>query len=723
MSVEFSLPDTQETQEEQLALPKYQCPICSRRYKRREHLSRHTSSHTAERPHRCSSCNGAFQRADVLKRHHRTCTGGNSRSGARRRACDRCARQKKACSSQDPCQSCTRKGIACHYLLSSENIETPGRNGPLDPIQPARGTNQNEGATSAGMTLPFGITSEDLQAFATNSLEDILSPSGLGQTAPSWLELFGPPSDRILCEDLSTTHGHHSLYFLDRFTSNTGLVASFECGTQDQREQVASALELEALHTNIPEHLISSGLPLDMVPPLVENISDFSTDSCLPLNWLGDPLSLKTHEILLLIEEVVTIKPRNSAVTLDWSAALKNSCLQFFSPRNLRRLLGLYWAIWHPNVNFVHRPTFDPISAKPALLAAMALMGAFMSPDMPDNEDARMWLNCVEEIVFIDDDFNSDLSNRSSGSLAAHRRKIQILQAAFVVCLLQTWEGTDSSKGRIRRYRFATLVSTARDIGIATATHLDYADLARHEFEWKEYAAREELIRVFTWIFLLDTAFVIFNNLPPRLVIKEMKMHMASPEVCFQAPTAAQCHDQIQLHLPAGSLYWSFSLRGAFETLSQNSLPPTMSQALADLGHLNLFALTSAIHSQIFQYRSSVSTWQNLTPIHNTLRNWRSAWQLFSSTAFFSVSPHITVNDQHLDPETMWKRVGFPRFCHEYWLLANLMADRLVALGSLQGTDLAALGEGPLDPILNKYDQTSMRQVNDLIMGFQTFQI
>lgn len=84
-----------------------------------------------------------------------------------------------------------------------------------------------------------------------------------------------------------------------------------------------------------------------------------------------------------------------------------------------------------------------------------------MSPDMPDNEDARMWLNCVEEIVFIDDDFNSDLSNRSSCSIATHRRKIQILQAAFVVCLFQTWEGTDCSKGRIRRYRFATLVSVS----------------------------------------------------------------------------------------------------------------------------------------------------------------------------------------------------------------------------------------------------------------------
>jgi hypothetical protein len=84
---------------------------------------------------------------------------------------------------------------------------------------------------------------------------------------------------------------------------------------------------------------------------------------------------LKTHEILLLIEEVVMVKPRNSSVTLDWSPALKDACLHFFSPPNLRRFLGFYWAIWHPNVNFVHRPTFDPLAAKPTVLAAMALIG------------------------------------------------------------------------------------------------------------------------------------------------------------------------------------------------------------------------------------------------------------------------------------------------------------------------------------------------------------
>lgn len=51
------------------------------------------------------------------------------------------------------------------------------------------------------------------------------------------------------------------------------------------------------------------------------------------------------------------------------------------------------------------------------------------------------------------------------------------------------------------------------------------------------------------------------------------------------------------------------------------------------------------------------------------------------------------------------------------------MAERLVIPGPLHGNDFVPLGEGPLDPILNKYDQTSMRQVSELIMGLQTFQL
>ncbi|KAJ5970908.1 uncharacterized protein N7479_000826 [Penicillium vulpinum] len=714
MSTEDSLTGTPETSES----PKYECSLCPKRYKRREHLFRHISSHTSQRPYQCHSCGGAFQRADVLKRHMRTCDGGTPRASTRRRACDRCVRQKKACSSHQPCHGCAKRGAHCWYATDAV-ASSRSQNSPVKDISNDQNMNpQFQPPTStSNTTMPWGFTMENLQNFGTSPTSTFFDPTSMQCASPTWLDFsaLAPQSPATFEPSISNNGTRKSLHFLDKFTSNTGLVSSFDCGTHEQREQVAATLDQQIM-SQLQERIVSlSTLGMDVPSPLIlENNSDTSPANDLPLNWFSDPLSLKTHEILLLIEEVVTIKPRNSSVSLDWSSALKDACLQFFSPSNIRRFLGFYWAIWHPNVNFVHRPTFDMLAAKPTLLAAMALIGACVSPDMPDNEDARTWFNCVEEMVFIDDDFNSDLTCQSSGNMVIQRRKIQAVQAAYIVCLYQNWEGADASKSRIRRYRFATLVSTARDIGITAARHLNYGELGRHEFEWKEYAAREELIRLFTWIFLLDSAFVIFNNLPPRMVIKEIRMHMATPEACFQATTADQCHHQLQLFLPARSLYWTISFRGSFESLCKDDLSVNIRHLLATL----------AIHSQIFQFRSAVGSFQLRDPIRNALSNWRDIWHLFSSTFPQGITPHTTIEDHHIQPEELWKRMGFCRYAPEYWLLAHLMADRLAVLGtSKPENELEPLDKGLLDPILNRYDQTSMRQINDLIMGFQTFQI
>lgn len=70
-------------------------------------------------------------------------------------------------------------------------------------------------------------------------------------------------------------------------------------------------------------------------------------------------------------------------------------------------------------------------------------------------------------------------------------------------------------------------------------------------------------------------------------------MHLATPESCFQALTADECHREIQTHLPRENAYWSLSFRGAFEALAKDTFSPSMRQIIAASGPLNLFALTS----------------------------------------------------------------------------------------------------------------------------------
>lgn len=440
----------------------YQCPICPRHYKRREHLKRHRSSHTSERPHRCPQCDARFQRADVLRRHLQTCLERRGSRGVttRRRACDRCVRQKKACDLQQPCDRCAQQTVECCYSIgvdvtASEERITPASlgNAELAPAPPAPETT---------LAMTFRWPDFDADNPVVNSGEydamALSDPNMLDNASPSWQDLIAMVSEGPPGPD------NTSFQFLDKMTSNTGLAYSFDCGTPEQRAQVLSTLEreveIEYGASSSSETLVTSE------SPLVDGLS---------LNWLNDPLSLKTHQILHFIKDVVMVKPRNSSVTLDWSSSLQQSCLQFFSPANLRKYLGLYWAIWHPNVNFIHRPSFDSTSAKPTVLAAMTLLGrlfsvlnvhmadwtgACMSPETSDNEDARMWFNCVEELVFTDEDFNSDFTSAASCP-TLHRNIVQALQAAYMVCLYQNWEGSDASKRRIRRCRFASLVSVS----------------------------------------------------------------------------------------------------------------------------------------------------------------------------------------------------------------------------------------------------------------------
>jgi hypothetical protein len=163
-----------------------------------------------------------------------------------------------------------------------------------------------------------------------------------------------------------------------------------------------------------------------------------------------------------------------------------------------------------------------------------------------------------------------------------------------MVCLFQNWEGSEASKSRIRRFRYSTVIAVARDIGIHHARHLPYQSLQLSTFSWDGFVAREQLIRVLIWVFLLDTAFVIFNNVPPRMSIKEMKLHLACDEGCFQAPTAESC---IQ-HLQSDPVHERYLLSSVTAIMCRDPIGTETQSLLADAGPLNMFALTSGWRSQ-----------------------------------------------------------------------------------------------------------------------------
>jgi hypothetical protein len=130
----------------------------------------------------------------------------------------------------------------------------------------------------------------------------------------------------------------------------------------------------------------------------------------------------------------------------------------------------------------------------------------------------------------------------------------------------------------------------------------------------------------------------------------------------------------------------------------------------------------SGIHSLVFQYQSFFSAGHLLLRTRNALRNFKNIWHLHENTVTGRL-PHTTIDENNPNTAKMWQRVGFCRHAGDFWLLASVKVDRLSAAETEQHHTIrgntAFEDSEQSDQILSKYDQTSMRQVNELILEFQ----
>jgi hypothetical protein len=220
------------------------------------------------------------------------------------------------------------------------------------------------------------------------------------------------------------------------------------------------------------------------------------------------------------------------------------------------------------------------------------------------------------------------------------------------------------------------------------------------------------------------------------MAIKELSMHLALNEGAFQASTRESC---FQLLL-SSNVNTQIMLTSYCEMICRQQLNGKKYAQLADLGSLNLFVLTSgkvywdgskeqitdkreALHSMIFQSQQAFGCDNQMTPIRTGLDNWITIWQIYleRNSVLRRHQPRPT---DHEDLGTTWQRIGFYHSADEYWMLAKLMVDRVAMNSQLEGDrmldgDSITIDAPTKEELLGKYDETSMRQVNELIADFQ----
>lgn len=382
----------------------------------------------------------------------------------------------------------------------------------------------------------------------------------------------------------------------------------------------------------------------------------------------------------IVLQKSCELRLALKSVIHSWSTLHELHCREFFSPTQLNDCLNLYWTMWHPNWPVLHRPTFD-IKAVPApLLAAMVLVGACFSQKRHVSTDARPWFDAVEALAFY------DLELITTGDIS-HRR-IQSIQAAYLVCVYQGWNGEASAAFRVRHQRFDAIVTAVRRLDISSVKHTIFGTF--EAFSWIDYIHMEEKIRTLLWVFLLDSAYVIFNNIPPRLVCRELRMGVASCEASYQANTAQECFARLQAWRNHNTRPASVSLYNLIKLFFMKDLPASTLENLAYESFMNLWCVNAACHIAIFNIDLDLGGESQLHSVQIALANWAAVWTQRRRNDDEGFFDFIVANDekQFVINNDDWRRPGFWKNVLEYWSLADSVLKRMIATrASAQAAD------------------------------------
>ncbi|OIW29506.1 hypothetical protein CONLIGDRAFT_680351 [Coniochaeta ligniaria NRRL 30616] len=610
-------------------------------------------------------------------------------------------------------------------------------------------TDQTSQADRGVGSLSHGMTSEQDQSLDFLDIERALenlpaTPKSVSLDPKHW-----PAAVRWYMDIMSVFGSSFGsctrpkLTFLARFTSTDGIGDSFECGDTEQRRWIMLSL----LQGRLRMHELDKGAAAGLMPQPAPFELDFgleisqgqtpvlflpawnrqqdaismdafrSSDSLQTSrvqDWLFGDLAMRTQEIVLGIQDVVQHRSRKSPINITWSPSMKMLCYRFFSPENLERFLLAFWAMWYPNWPVFHKPTFLAARKPGPLLAAMALIGASLTSENTDRDQAMVWADAVEEWVFTDDNFCDGPTDDEFGEDQIEAR-LDALRAAYAVILFLTWEGAVEQKKRARRVRFSQVIAVARSLRFSAATHenLDtYTCAANRLRAWRTFVLREELIRALLFVFLLDCGYLIFNNSPPRMAAFELQCQVPCPEVCFQADTLESWLQSIGI--------WSTTQIGRRQPLVSNVVEIVMNAhpskedwaMLQQMSSLNFFTVSNLFHNLIFHHQCGPTPTMEVPSICQGLMNWKGLWVTRQQD-------HGLLEPQPTDPRDAWKRPGFMRFAQEFWGLAYIIYKQPTYMQSLQRDGSQGPGGSLRKGFLPNSDDSGMGQVHELIMRFQ----
>ncbi|KAH0839188.1 hypothetical protein FOPE_05317 [Fonsecaea pedrosoi] len=514
----------------------------------------------------CAICSRPFDRKDTLARHMRVHDKHRPAPKTRRKACLSCSQSKTRCNGERPsCASCARRSLTCVYGDLGQNQEKPSASRPRDEsnatydqqsdisrdlgdasgndlLSPLsghqaieRGTDEvsmvnldsHNGTRYRSAESSIGPTGPSQSVYATfddmdftSNLDWILKDAN-GEELLGPTDFFGFPecSDGQLSQILSLS------------AAPTAMVSAkhSDVGDQNDDENVNghdsdTSSALGGLLTPQPQEMGDSGdpWPLDTPRP---------TQSHMALPALGSdgqdfhayarffsvmPVSDRTwhalRKCLLLPFEHNSIQSLN----LD----------HFPCREKLDHCIDLYFAYFHPTLDLIHQPTFDP-GRDLVLTLAMISIGACYS-DLPGAKAFSIVLSELVRRLLI---FMAEQDRRfvrTGPYLTA-----QLLQGTHGYCTGSERLFELSESGR------STLLHQARCMGLFRfeTSSLTQTDLSLEDM-WRHWIETEKLRRLGWVLYMYDASVAYLLNNRPFLSIGDIKLNLPASAEEWAAETA-----------------------------------------------------------------------------------------------------------------------------------------------------------------------------------------
>ncbi|KAF5662580.1 zinc finger C2H2 type domain-containing protein [Fusarium circinatum] len=209
-----------------------------------------------------------------------------------------------------------------------------------------------------------------------------------------------------------------------------------------------------------------------------------------------------------------------------------------------------------------------------------------------------MWLETVENWIFQGPDFSEDsiAQTDDDGQDCQVRQRLDILQAAYGILLLMNWEGDTKMRLRARRKRFPDIVFVSRSLyPFAMPGTREEVSLTPHNLHdhWTAFGLREELIRTLLYTFLLDSAFVIFYDMSPQMVINELQFGLTATDEHFDAPDAETWFMYTQAAAGRSLGRSQVTLSQCITMIMGEDLGTSRWEVFETISTLNLFAIAS----------------------------------------------------------------------------------------------------------------------------------